>query len=114
MQLFDVRIVPEVEQDVRRLCLPESVNSAVSPQTTVSGVKGNREGTYRLITSFKLRCRSVTLPPCDRWAPGAKGTGRTFLKKFCDKSEQVAASGGLVRGRVGAGLMGGGSGLTYM
>lgn len=78
---------------------PESdtLNSAVSPQTTISGVKGNREGTYRLITSFKLRCRSVTLPGVTG-GHQEEGGWTYFSQKFCDKSEQLAASGGLVGG----------------
>lgn len=53
------RIVPEVKQDVCHLS-PEStadtVNLVMSPQTTISGVQGYKEETYRLIfpLQFKL------------------------------------------------------------
>lgn len=83
-QVFDVWIVPEVKQDVCHLS-PESdtVNLAVSPQTTISGVKGYEEGTYRLITSFNLYFRLVTRFPLS-WCDRRRRTGHTFLK-FCDK-----------------------------
>lgn len=57
------RIVPKVKQDVCHLS-PQSdtVNLGMSPQTTRSGVKVYKEGTYRLISPFNLDFKLVTLP----------------------------------------------------
>lgn len=59
------RTVPEVKQDVCHLS-PESaadtVNLVMSPQTTISGAQGYKEGTYRLISPFNLDFKLVTPP----------------------------------------------------
>lgn len=83
------RIVPEEKQDVCHLS-PESdtVNLAMSPQTTISGVKGYKEGTYRLISPFNLDFTLVTLPTFLVW-PMAQDW--TYSLKVLWRSKQLAA-----------------------